>query len=343
VTANPSIRFLLLCGKESKVFRPGQSLGALIEDGVDEERRIMGAEGYDPVLPNVPESRIGSFRRQVELVDWTGEDDPGALEEQIAGLAARNPGRFTASPEDSSMDRAQPAAPATFVSIRPGGRRQPLQYDPKGYFVITIDREAEQIVLQHYLPDHTPAHEMRGRVAESISLGLLREELISQLSHASYIGAELAKAEAALHLDLRYRQDRPLTHMPGPAEADGSGPPVEDAPPAQSRIAPALTLQQLLATDEGATVDVVFEATDRPSGQELSGVVLEPDEKEPFSSFRRTGQRITAHWSDQTRVVMGEREDVVVGGIFRVRGECKPGVQVDASVIVVLSRVAAVT
>jgi tetrahydromethanopterin S-methyltransferase subunit A len=41
-------------------------------------------------------------------------------------------------------------------------------------------------------------------------LGLLREQLVSQLSHAGYLGAELARAEAALRLDLAYEQDRPL-------------------------------------------------------------------------------------------------------------------------------------
>src|SRR5262245_1530497 len=35
VTANPSIRFLLLCGKDSRLFSQGQSLGALLENGVD--------------------------------------------------------------------------------------------------------------------------------------------------------------------------------------------------------------------------------------------------------------------------------------------------------------------
>jgi len=41
-------------------------------------------------------------------------------------------------------------------------------------------------------------------------LGLVRENLVSQLSHAGYLGAELAKAEAAILLDLRYEQDQPL-------------------------------------------------------------------------------------------------------------------------------------
>src|SRR5229473_6293223 len=45
VTANPSIRFLFLCGKDSRLFRQGQSLGALLENGVDEAGRIVDAEG----------------------------------------------------------------------------------------------------------------------------------------------------------------------------------------------------------------------------------------------------------------------------------------------------------
>jgi transposase len=36
-----------------------------------------------------------------------------------------------------------------------------------------------------------------------------------ELSHAGYLGAELAKAEAALRLDLRYEQDQPLRSVRG--------------------------------------------------------------------------------------------------------------------------------
>src|SRR5438046_7353477 len=36
ITTNPSIRFLLICGKDSALFQPGQSLVALAEQGVDD-------------------------------------------------------------------------------------------------------------------------------------------------------------------------------------------------------------------------------------------------------------------------------------------------------------------
>jgi tetrahydromethanopterin S-methyltransferase subunit A len=215
VTANPAIRLLLLCGRESSIFQPGQAFQALFSNGITADQRIIGATGYFPVLQNVTSGRIAVFRRQVELVDYTGETDMVVLEAQISTLVAWSPGPFTEQWEDNPIvpydnlssigqDEEQ------FTSVRPGGRREPLAYDPKGFFVITLDRSAREIVVRHYLPDHIPGYMMRGRSAERILLGLLRAELVSQLSHAGYLGAELAKAEAALRLNLVYEQDQPL-------------------------------------------------------------------------------------------------------------------------------------
>src|SRR5215467_14890037 len=43
VIANPAIARLLVCGKDSAIFGPGQSLLAMASDGVDADRRIRGA------------------------------------------------------------------------------------------------------------------------------------------------------------------------------------------------------------------------------------------------------------------------------------------------------------
>src|SRR5437867_1663906 len=214
ITANPAIRFLLICGRDSPLFKPGQSLVALSEHGVDDEKKIVGAAGYDPVLETLSPDQIKQFRKQVEILDWTGEEDVDALKENIAGLFARSPGLFK-----GEVGTAASMSGEQFVSIRPGGQREPLVYDPKGYFVISLDREREEIVLRHYLTDHTPAHEMRGRGATSMLLGLLREGLVTQLSHAGYLGEELAKAQTALQFGLRYDQDRPLRPRESPASA----------------------------------------------------------------------------------------------------------------------------
>jgi tetrahydromethanopterin S-methyltransferase subunit A len=214
VTTNRVLRFLLLCGKESPVFQPAQALRALLANGVTPDKRIIGAQGPLPVLRNLSEALITAFCRQVELVDCTGTTDPAVLAEHIQALVRRNPGPlaevlpgFNVRQLVASTQQGQQEA---FKRLLPGGKREPLSYDPRGFFIITLNRAGRAIIVRHYLPDQTPAHEMSGRSAESLLLGLLRENLISQMSHAGYLGAELAKAEAALRFGWNYEQDRPL-------------------------------------------------------------------------------------------------------------------------------------
>lgn len=349
VTANPSIRYLFLCGKESRLFRPGQTLGALLENGVDPQGRVIGAQGYEPVLRNLSQAQIEVFRQQVELVDWVGEKELEALQERIGSLAARNPGRFEGQWEEADAPGAMAALQARFLPIRPGGRREPLIYDPKGYIVITLDRPAGQIVLRHYLPDHTPAHEMRGRSAESMVLGLLREGLVSQLSHAGYLGGELAKAEAALRLGktVRYEQDRPLRQEEALSPAPEVAPPAPAAEmPASSgassmpAISVALTWAQFQAVAVGEDVNVTCQVLAQPTRDLLEGVVIEPGEREPFNLFRQTGHSLCVHWSEATRIIMGEASQVQPGALLRVRGKRYAEKEVAADALVILTNVA---
>ena len=209
VTTNRALRFLLLCGKESPVFQPAQALRALLTNGVAQDLRIIGAQGPLPVLRNLPQEQIAAFCQQVELVDCSGTTDLAVLAQHIQTLRERNPGPIASAWEHPTEPPAV-SLQGQFKRLRPGGKREPLSYDPKGFFVITLHRAGKEVVVRHYLPDQTPVHEMRGRSAESLILGLLREDLISQMSHAGYLGGELAKAEAALRFGWHYEQDRPL-------------------------------------------------------------------------------------------------------------------------------------
>lgn len=355
VTTNPAIRFLLLCGKDSPLFRPGQSLVALAESGVDERRQIIGAVGYEPVLSTVAPEVVARFRRQVEVIDWTGEEDLATLERGIEGLAARNPGVFAGGEEQAGVALQE----ERFVAIRPGGQREPLQYDPKGYLVIALDREQGQIVLRHYLPDHTPAHEMRGRSAGPMLLGLLREGLVTQLSHAGYLGEELAKAQAALLLGLRYDQDRPLRPREAPVAvapaasspeaAQGTGgsaasataaPAPASTPPGMPPIAPPMTWEELQGAAPGAAVNVVLAVADLPAPDLLAGTFMEADEAEPFSVYRRTPNQLRIRWTPATRIAMGRPADLEVGALVRVRGELGADKLTDARQIAILTHVA---
>jgi tetrahydromethanopterin S-methyltransferase subunit A len=340
VTANPAIRFLMICGKDSPLFHPGQSLVALAERGVDADRRIVGAIGYEPVLSTLAPEHVAQFRRQVEVVDWAGEEDVQAIEEGVGGLVARSPGRFADG--DASVGMLQ--AREQFTPIRPGGTREPLQYDPKGYFVITLDRDQDQIVIRHYRPDHAPAHEMRGRTAGPMLLGLLREGLITQLSHAGYLGEELAKAEAALRLDLRYDQDRPLRQRESPAatpEATVQSPaPDAASPPPMAAITPPLTASEFAAATPGTAVNVALAITGLLAPDRLDGKLLQADEAEPFSVYRRTEQEVQVQWSPTTQFAMGEAADLQIGGLVRARGTLGESRLIDAERLVILTSVA---
>src|SRR2546422_4778552 len=338
VTTNPSIRFLLICGKESALFQPGQSLVALAENGVDDAKRIIGAAGYDPVLPTIAPDQVDQFRKQVEILDWTGEEDLQALEKRVKSLSARNPGPFKTDKTPTSRI----AAGEAFASIRPGGQREPLIYDPKGYFVISIDPDKKEIILRHYLPDHTPAHEMRGRGATSMLLGLLRDGLVTQLSHAGYLGEELAKAQTALQFSLRYDQDRPLRPRETPAQPAAEGTKTTTTGPPKIPAVPVLTLKQLGETAPGTLVDLFFSVTDLPREQVLGGVFLLPDETGTNQAFPRTSQRLEVEWGPTSKLIMGGADDLVVGALLRVVGKFGENNLVHGEQLVVLTRVAKV-
>ena len=227
-----------------------------------------------------------------------------------------------------------------FVSIRPGGQREPLIYDPKGYFVITIEPEQKEILLRHYLPDHTPSHEMRGRGATSMLLGLLRDGLVTQLSHAGYLGEELAKAQTALQFGLRYDQDRLLRPRESSKDTTIAAPPALQAPPKPKPVQ-LYTLKQLEAVvPPGTDVDLFISVTDLPRERVLGGIFAEADETGPSRTLTRTTQRIEVEWTPTIKFAMGDADDLVVGALLRVFGKFDQNHLIHGEMIIVLTKVA---
>ena len=89
--------------------------------------------------------------------------------------------------------------------------------DPKGYFLIAIDREDNFIRVGYCKftklgnnPVNDMVAEIKGKNALEIVNTLIREKFISTLQHAGDMGIELHKAEMALKLNLKYVQDKEL-------------------------------------------------------------------------------------------------------------------------------------
>jgi len=66
--SNCNIRYIIVCGKESKGHFAGQSLIAIHENGIDANGRIIGSKGAIPFIENIPREAVERFRRQVKKV-----------------------------------------------------------------------------------------------------------------------------------------------------------------------------------------------------------------------------------------------------------------------------------
>jgi tetrahydromethanopterin S-methyltransferase subunit A len=94
VVSNPNIRFLIVCGREVRGHRSGDTILAIHRDGIDEGNRVLGAKGAVPFIENITREAVERFRSQVEIVDMVGEVDPEAIMAKARECAARNPGSF---------------------------------------------------------------------------------------------------------------------------------------------------------------------------------------------------------------------------------------------------------
>ncbi len=207
VVSNPRLRYLILCGKESPVFKVGEALLMLAANGLDEQGQIIGAIGSMAELTNLPREAVETFRRQIELIDRIGEMRPSAINQLIEELANRHtPPYAQAGLFVSEGTAGDGVAPLELMAQR----RTWLDLDPLGFFFIHLDTERKEIVLERFTTDKKLTHIVRGRAADVIYHTVVREKLLSQYEHAAYLGAELAKAETALYSGLPYEQDRKL-------------------------------------------------------------------------------------------------------------------------------------
>lgn len=199
IISNPNIRFLIVCGEDSRQkvgHLPGQSIVSLSKNGIDGNRRIIGAEGRRPVLKNISPDSIDSFRRQVEHVDMIGCSNSSEILKEARTRALKSPGVFSGG---AAMKIEVPR-----IEAKPP---KPLQIDPKGYFVIYPDPERNHIVVEHYNNDGALDSVIEGKDITYIYMTAVEMGLLSRLDHACYLGKELERAADSLRTGKPYEQD----------------------------------------------------------------------------------------------------------------------------------------
>ena len=89
--------------------------------------------------------------------------------------------------------------------------------DPKGYFLIGVDRKKNFIQVGYCKftkLENSPVNDMvaviKGKTAIEIVNTLIKQKYISSLQHAADMGIELHKAELSLKYGFKYIQDKDL-------------------------------------------------------------------------------------------------------------------------------------
>lgn len=94
VVGNPNIRHLVLCGEEVEGHQAGSGVKALLANGINEKRTIIGSEGVTPYLFNISLGAIERFRKQVTLVDLVGEMDSKVVVKSVWSCYQEEPTAF---------------------------------------------------------------------------------------------------------------------------------------------------------------------------------------------------------------------------------------------------------
>lgn len=94
VASNPNIRYLILCGEEVMGHSSGDALRALVKNGVDEKRTIVGSKAATPYLFNIPIEAVERFRDQITLLDLIGEIDRKVIAKAVCSCYQENPTQF---------------------------------------------------------------------------------------------------------------------------------------------------------------------------------------------------------------------------------------------------------
>jgi tetrahydromethanopterin S-methyltransferase subunit A len=94
VVGNPNIRYLVLCGEEVAGHHSGSAVKALLSNGINDKRTIIGSQAVTPYLFNISLEAIERFRKQVALVDLVGEMDSEVVVKAVWSCYQEEPTAF---------------------------------------------------------------------------------------------------------------------------------------------------------------------------------------------------------------------------------------------------------
>lgn len=205
ILAVPSIKHLILCGKDAEGHYSGNTLLKLFENGVDQNNKVIGSKGRKAVLINTLTEEVEWFRKNIEVTDMIGCEDINEILHKIKEKSEK-------SSQNQEYFIKEPAEKQNFIRTETvkAGEKNPhnVKLDKEGYFVIIPEHENKTILVEHYSNNNQLLHIVQGENARNIYWAIIENNWISELSHAAYLGKELTLAELSIKSGTRYVQDK---------------------------------------------------------------------------------------------------------------------------------------
>lgn len=220
VTSNPAISSLILAGKDTEGHQSGKTLLALWENGVDENMRVIGSNGRRPILRNVTRQDVEKFRTQIHIEDQIGCENTRTLTRKIREMSRKaaaagasscgchgDCGTQTVAVSMPALSAAKGASSEVPVITAKKHRKSAVKLDSAGYFVILPSGKDKSILVEHYSYDNKLLRKIRGKSSRDIYFTIINNKWVTELSHAAYLGKELARAELSIREGFKFVQD----------------------------------------------------------------------------------------------------------------------------------------
>jgi tetrahydromethanopterin S-methyltransferase subunit A len=238
VVSNPAISFLIVTGKDTEGHQSGRTLLALKKNGIDSKMRIKGSKGRRPILKNVTTSDVTKFRKQVHIEDMTGTENSRSIAKKIRELAAMAPAEKSSGGCGCGTETCAPVIQPVAIPVASGcgcgdtcspqdvvrmpvkettvtvptvrskkQSKKTVKLDKAGYFVIIPSKKNGTILVEHYSYDNKKLRKIEGKNGRDIYFTIITNKWVTELSHAAFLGKELARAEMSIKKGFKFVQD----------------------------------------------------------------------------------------------------------------------------------------
>ncbi len=206
ILAVPSIRYLILCGKDSKGHYSGNTLLSLVENGVDNSMRVINCKGKKPALLNTTKEQVNAFRSQIKIIDMIKCKDLNKILRKVQELSEKSKFCCVYDENYSKNNRELIAESIEVIEAKEKDVNK-VKLDKAGYFVI-VPKANNTILVEHYNYNNQLIRIIKGENARNIYWTIIENEWVTEMSHAAYLGKELTKAEMSINLGFKYIQDK---------------------------------------------------------------------------------------------------------------------------------------